>query len=324
MKIWCWVVLLLAVAGGVGSVTVSAQESTVSPGASASLPPGFEFTVAPLTFANIQSITPLGNLNPPAHTFPTDHIYLFHHVGRENEAPYEVFAPADGVVTSVERGADDAIYIAASATQTYYLGHMIVDAAIVPDQPVLAGQRLGTTGPISHAIDLGVVNSAVENAFINPDRYSSNSRRAEPPFRFFSESVKAQLGPLVSTVPENREGRFVFDLPGTLGGNWFHETLQISESVGPVAGLKHVAFVRDPGDPLRCVVSLGGTVGLAGIYIMGPTDPDPAAITAESGEVTFHLSNTQQGTTDVPMRVTVLSDTSIRVRFQEHEEVYTR
>lgn len=319
---WCCA-LLLAIAGGGGLVPVSAQEPALTPGVSA-LPETFEFVVAPLTLDHIQWMTPLGNLNPPQHTFPTDHIYFFHHVGRESDPPFEVFAPASGVVTSVDRGADDAIRIAASATQTYYIGHILLDPAIVPDQPIAAGQRLGTTGPVSHAIDLGVMNSSVLNAFVNPDRYSTNSRQGEPPFRFFSEAFKAQLGPLVQTTSGNLEGQFMCDIPGTLAGNWFHETLPIWESSGPVGGARHVAFVPDSRDPSRRVVSLGGTVGIAGIYVMEPSDPDPAAVTADTGGVTFHLSNMQQGTTNVPMAVTVLSDTSIRIRFQDHEEVYTR
>ena len=48
-------------------------------------------------------INPLGNLNPPNHVFPTDHMYFYfrqNNVGR----PYErsVYAPGDMVLTSVE------------------------------------------------------------------------------------------------------------------------------------------------------------------------------------------------------------------------------
>ena len=34
------------------------------------------FTTYPVDFERIRSITPLGNLNPPGHTFPTDHMYF--------------------------------------------------------------------------------------------------------------------------------------------------------------------------------------------------------------------------------------------------------
>ena len=39
------------------------------------------------------------------------------------------------------------------------------------------------------------------------------------------------------------------------------------------------------------------------MYYLDATDQDPAAVTAEIGPVTLHLSNTQQGTTGVPMIV---------------------
>ena len=289
-----------------------------------SAPPTFTFTTFPFEFAKLQSMTPLGNMNPPAHTFPTDHIYLFHHVGREGDAPYDVFAPAEGTVVMVQREADDAVYIASSSVHTYFIGHMLVDKTIVANQHIAAGQKIGTTGPISHALDLGVLNSSRENAFINPDRYGVNSRRSEAPFTFFSQSLKDQLGPLVTTTPENREGNFVFDRAGTLSGNWFHETLAISESVGPAAGPKHIAFVRDIVDPSRRVVSMGGTVGKAGVYFMETSDPDPTSVTPSSGPVTLHLSNMQQGTTGVPMVVTLTAADRIRVQFEGADEAYTR
>jgi hypothetical protein len=48
------------------------------------LPTGLEacgsppfLTVSPLAFGDIHEIAPLGNLNPPGHVFPTDHIYFY-------------------------------------------------------------------------------------------------------------------------------------------------------------------------------------------------------------------------------------------------------
>ncbi|MDE3253490.1 MAG: hypothetical protein KGO92_11830, partial [Bacteroidota bacterium] len=35
------------------------------------------FTALPIDTADITALVPLGNLNPPAHTFPTDHMYLY-------------------------------------------------------------------------------------------------------------------------------------------------------------------------------------------------------------------------------------------------------
>ncbi len=34
-------------------------------------------TVSPMALSDIREIAPLGNLNPPGHVFPTDHIYFY-------------------------------------------------------------------------------------------------------------------------------------------------------------------------------------------------------------------------------------------------------
>jgi len=61
------------------------------------------FSTSPIQESDLVSIIPLGNPNPPAHTFPTDHIYLF--LRRSGPAPkpgllgpaaeVSVFAPGD-------------------------------------------------------------------------------------------------------------------------------------------------------------------------------------------------------------------------------------
>lgn len=53
-------------------------------------------TTSLVPVANIRVISPLGNLNPPPHTFPTDHIYLYMAV-----FPSAIAAPGDIVVTEV-------------------------------------------------------------------------------------------------------------------------------------------------------------------------------------------------------------------------------
>jgi len=64
------------------------------------------FGVSPVSFEDLPGIIPLGGLNPPGHTFPTDHIYFF--LRRSDpanpvSAPAEttVFAPGHAWITSV-------------------------------------------------------------------------------------------------------------------------------------------------------------------------------------------------------------------------------
>ena len=56
-------------------------------------------TVSPLDPSAIKYIIALGNLNPPQHTFPSDHIYLFHYdpdsgVPHDTTQCYNVYARA--------------------------------------------------------------------------------------------------------------------------------------------------------------------------------------------------------------------------------------
>lgn len=44
------------------------------------------FTAMPLAASQIAGWVPLGNLNPSAHTFPTDHQYIYTHLVRHGES----------------------------------------------------------------------------------------------------------------------------------------------------------------------------------------------------------------------------------------------
>ncbi|MCF2144503.1 MAG: hypothetical protein K9W42_12455 [Candidatus Heimdallarchaeota archaeon] len=61
----------------------------------------YPFTVLPVDFTRIQSIIPLGNLNPPGHTFPTDHMYFY--VNSSFSDGFEIYAPGNITVTSISK-----------------------------------------------------------------------------------------------------------------------------------------------------------------------------------------------------------------------------
>ncbi|MBI4369585.1 MAG: fibronectin type III domain-containing protein, partial [Elusimicrobia bacterium] len=56
------------------------------------------FSTAPLDLAAIQFILPIGNPNPPGHTWPTAHNYYFF---KSTGIYYPLYAPADGVINAV-------------------------------------------------------------------------------------------------------------------------------------------------------------------------------------------------------------------------------
>ena len=68
-------------------------------------PQSFVFTTIPIDPKKILSVTPLGHLNPPDHTTPTDHIYL---VVKENndvhpEFATEVMSPSDITIQTITK-----------------------------------------------------------------------------------------------------------------------------------------------------------------------------------------------------------------------------
>jgi hypothetical protein len=60
-------------------------------------------TVSPIALTSITGWVPLGNLNPPAHTFPTDHQYLYYSIGTPVTAPIPLVAPAAMYVSRAKR-----------------------------------------------------------------------------------------------------------------------------------------------------------------------------------------------------------------------------
>jgi len=56
----------------------------------------------PTDLSKLEGIAPLGNVDPPDHTLPTDHMYMMYPYGDTTQK--ELYAPADVVVTSISYG----------------------------------------------------------------------------------------------------------------------------------------------------------------------------------------------------------------------------
>lgn len=316
-------ILCLAGCGSNGSSPTrpTGADWTTAPGG---LSGTFSFTRSPIDPSVIEYITPLGNLNPPGHTLPTDHIYFYHHLNHRSAPQFDVFAPADGVVGTVMRGSDDQIYVWASSVHMYYIGHVILDGTFSTGQRITAGQRLGMTSPLAFGLDLGLINNDITVPFISPARYSGNSLHGDAPLKYFTDPLKSQLYALVEGTGVNRDGQINYDRPGRLAGNWFHESLPVSETFTPAGWTRHLAFVRDNRDPSKICISVGGIIIDFGVYTIAPNDPDPADVTPDMGPVTFQLTATKFGGPTGPLTVTMVSDTRIRLQFAGNEHIYVR
>lgn len=257
-------------------------------GLSPGLPSGpLVLRASPISEAAIRWITPLGNLNPPSHTLPTDHIYFYFAAPDSGESPLarrtSFAAPGDGTVTMILGGVgtESKVWIRQTATFTYYLDHLILTEPLTVGSPVTAGQVLGTTGS-AYAVDLGVVNSALTLGFVNPSRYVPETLHADGPLKYFEEPVRGQLYAHVQRLGPDLDGRIDFDIAGRLMGNWF---------AGDSTAL---VFTQDTYDPSRVLIGLeSGT--MRGVFGIGARDPQPRDVSVESGLVLYTLTRTSSG-----------------------------
>ena len=255
---------------------------------SANVPAGtLTLSVSPIDVNEIRFITPLGNLNPPAHTIPTDHIY-FYFANPSNEQPaarrMPFRAPGDGVVTTVIGGVgqESKVFVRQTSTFIYYLDHLILTVPLERNSRVSAGQVLGTTGN-AYGIDLGVTNDALTLNFITPSRYYYDTLHADAPLKYFQEPLRSELYARVQRIGPDRDGRIDYDVPGRLAGNWF----TLAQAPG-------VAFAYDTYDPSRVVIATGAGF-LQGVFGIAPGDPAPRDVSVASGRILYTLSGTITG-----------------------------
>jgi hypothetical protein len=313
----CWLAAFLVLAGCSQSAPAGPTEPSPSGLPTSPGPPApssaLIFTQAPIDLSAVEFVVPIGNLNPPGHTLPTDHAYFYHRLRNPNAPVQPVVAPAAGTVRYVTRGNDDAIGVQVTPTTMYYLGHVLVNAGLNSGASVAAGQQLGVTSQLSFGLDLGVINDGVTVFFVNPQRYGNNTLHADSPLPYFAEPLRSAIYAKVeSRVPAN-SGRIDFDRPGRLSGNWFLEGLGVSESGIVTAGPRQLAFVRDVLDPSAVRISVGGTLALTGVFGVDPAAPDPVDVSTASGPIGYRLFIGNSGGPAVGLlMVQLLDDTTLR------------
>lgn len=189
------------------------------------------FRASPLDEGDIRFIVPLGNLNPPGHTFPSDHTYFYNRIPpAPPDAPVPVRAPGDGTVQFVLAMGMESQVGVRTGSFIYYLDHVVLDPAIRPGVIVTAGQQMGVTGSTAYGIDLGVINEQKTVFFVNPLRYPSTTVHGDAPLPYFDEPLRSRLYARVQRIGGDLDGRFDFDVAGRLVGNWFLEGLAVNES----------------------------------------------------------------------------------------------
>jgi len=264
------------------------------PGCGASSAP---FSTLPFDVSNITGWVPLGALNPPGHTFPTDHQYIYLKNFSSGNAPVTLYAPGNVTIT----GARIVHYNNGAAPDDYALdftpcrelsvnfGHVrtlapAILTALGPfDQQcasyspapgttvnncftkrveikVGAGDIIGT----SAGLDLLLFDSRVQPiVYANPSRWIQNETgfdhfHVAPMSDYYSEPARSIVGRLLGSF-DGKTHRTVEPLGGSIG----------SDIAGTVQGTwmnatqptypesPHLAIVPDNVDPTRIDVSIG-------------------------------------------------------------------
>lgn len=262
-----------------------------------------QLSVAPIAEAKLVSITPLGNLDPPGHVFPTDHIYL-NVPGRERQheiVPVVAPGPVDifRITSQQQFGADPftdyKLEFRICGTLSGHFAHLgklsggmrAAFEAVVPQcqERTVAGttiractaavavrvgphEPLGETNPRATGLDFGVFDTSTQQAFINLDRYRTNLNTlgAVCPLDVFAPELRASLGAHMGSadVPPRSRTR------EPLCGEVMQDRPGMAQGNWFLGGRPsypedpHFAFVHDNVDPTRPVMSIGTSLpGLA-------------------------------------------------------------
>jgi len=232
----------------------------------------------------VESITPLGNLNPPDHTLPTEHMYIHLKEGRRGTPLY---APGDVTILSIRGEQDYSIFFQKCGGLKGYFFHVkTLSPALVPllnkegcrgantpDRcllPVKAGDLLGTVGLASHMnFDFGAYDENRQLSFANPKRYRSRTPHILCPLDGYEADLKQALYSKVNRT-DGVCGNVMQDVSGTLAGNWFAEGAGLVTAEMRESWSHSLAFVENNFDPAQRVISVGGVFMPPGYWKFDP------------------------------------------------------
>ena len=239
-------------------------------------------TVPPFDTADVTALVPLGNLNPPAHTFPTDHMYFYCftskaslnikspgniHVLRIGRTHYNAGLANDHYDYTIVLGSDSSNmywghvsalstrlltavnnFIGANCGTPYSTGGSTYQQCFVPvSLEATPGEILGiaNTNNGLAGLDLGV---SIKNLGANPLDYFDAAARAlmEPKLGSFDGKTKRTVAPIY--------GEFLLDKPGTAQGNWYMGIIQKGSEDN------NIALVPDNVIPSQLAFSVGNSV----------------------------------------------------------------
>jgi len=267
------------------------------------------YAAGPLDPDSYDSITPLGNLNPPGHTFPTVHTYMM--LADITEA-VPVYTPGDVTVTSVvsyehtASGLTEYSITFYSCAEVYGYYHHIA---------ILTDDMLNRIGPFRNCQDLPDLVSCTADVFIEygagtligyaggPEGtgvaaldFGARDRRIDPifyvsqgkfvstdsnemfvvcPYEYYEAGAVKEV--LLSKLQEARSaepicGTVALDAANTAQGRWYLVGSSWDSSSGAKFEADHLALVPSNFDPTVGVVSVGNADVGPGAYFFDMTE----------------------------------------------------
>ena len=254
------------------------------------------FSVPPFDTSDLRSLVPLGNLNPSAHVFPTDHMYL---ICASNKPALEIKSPGNVHILKITRGTSTSISLNNSYEYTIALGsensYMYWSHVSNLSQRLLTAlnnfsgavcQPAYTTGGITYqgcyAYPDGLSAVAGETlgfANINTglggiDLGIKIKGEAGNPLEYFDAKSRNMLEAKLGSFDGRRKrtalpicGEYNLDVPGTAMGNW------IKQGSTRTPEDNNLALVKDNITPSIQVFSAGLTLPNlnSGTYYFNPT-----------------------------------------------------
>lgn len=256
-----------------------------------------QFSVLPVSIAPGLSLTALGSLNPPGHVLPTDHVYLYdgdlsasRPFGNEVRT---VYMPATGTLFQVIQptSTDFKLMFRATSSFYFYLDHVVLTKPLTVGQVFQAGTAIGATA-LGSTLDLGAFDeTVVHDGFVTLARYPEQTRYYVSPWKYFTPELQAQIAPHMYRAPTatDRDGKIDFGVAGKLVGDWFLQGMPVDSSAGPYGWPRTVSFAYDYYDPTQVRISVGGTIGPAGVWAIDSAAPQPDSVSVATGLVRYKL-----------------------------------
>ena len=298
------------------------------------------FTVTPVDLNEVYEISPLGNLGPPAHTLPTEHMYFHISAGGSSTKRIPLRAPGDifilEVIEDKSRG-DFSIRFALCDEVYGYYNHVkglssdlrsvleAVECTVFTHSggdscsksifhKVDAGKVLGEVGDLQGNFDFGAFDFRTILDYANPSRYGevgqTRSLHIVCPIELYDDETKRILYDKVARSGGQECGVVMQDLPGTLQGNWFHGDVKSYTD-----WTLHLAFVHDNEDPSKSVISIGGFFTNAGKWEFeaensGLIDREFSDVRSDGNIYCYDLGQSGR------LLVLMTSDTELRIESQ--------